>query len=108
RALEVRRERPEVFGPEGAYVSLVVEGTKSEYVIAYLRGDAVATVVPRLTMKMAGAWRRTTVTLPERRWRNRLTNGVVDGGRVAVEDLLREFPVALLVREDAAEGGGHA
>ncbi|HMH16121.1 MAG TPA: malto-oligosyltrehalose synthase [Edaphobacter sp.] len=108
RALEVRRERPEVFGAEGAYIPLVVEGTKSEYVIAYLRGDSVATVVPRLTMKMAGAWRRTIVTLPEGRWRNRLTNGMVNGGKVAVEDLLREFPVALLVREDAAEGGGHA
>jgi len=108
RALEVRRERPEVFGAEGAYIPLVVEGTKSEYVIAYLRGDSVATVVPRLTMKMAGAWRRTIVTLPEGRWRNRLTNGMVNGGKVAVEDLLREFPVALLVREDAAGGGGHA
>ncbi len=108
RALEVRRERPEVFGAEGTYVPLMVEGTKSEHVIAYLRGDTVATVVPRLTMKMAGAWRRTMVILPEGRWRNRLTNGVVDGGRVAVDELLREFPVALLVREDAAEGGGYA
>jgi (1->4)-alpha-D-glucan 1-alpha-D-glucosylmutase len=108
RALEVRRERPEVFGAEGTYVPLTVEGTKSEHVIAYLRSDTVATVVPRLTMKMAGAWRRTMVILPEGRWRNRLTNGVVDGGRVAVEDLLREFPVALLVREDVAEGGDYA
>jgi (1->4)-alpha-D-glucan 1-alpha-D-glucosylmutase len=108
RALELRRERPEVFGAEGAYVPLVVEGTKSEHVIAYLRGDAVATVVPRLTMKMAGAWRRTMVILPKGRWCNRLTNDAVDGGRVAVEELLKKFPVALLVREDSAEGGGDA
>ena len=108
RALEVRRERPEVFGAEGVYVPLVVEGTKSEHVIAYLRGDKVATVVPRLTMKMAGAWRRTMVVLPEGRWRNRLTNDAVAGGRVAVEELLKRFPVALLVREEIAEGGGYA
>jgi (1->4)-alpha-D-glucan 1-alpha-D-glucosylmutase len=108
RALELRQERPHVFGPEGSYVPLPVDGTKSEYVIAYLRGEAVATVVPRWTMKMAGAWRRTTVIVPEGRWRNRLTNDLVHGGRVAVEQLLRMFPVALLVKEEAALGGGHA
>ena len=100
----MRRERPEWFGAEAAYAPLDVAGAKSEYVIAYLRGDSVATVVPRLTMKMAGAWRRTTVSLPEGRWRNRLTDETVDGGRVAVETLWKEFPVALLVSEEVGEG----
>jgi (1->4)-alpha-D-glucan 1-alpha-D-glucosylmutase len=42
------------------------------------------------------------VTLPEGRWRNRLTKAVVDGGKVAVEGLWKEFPVALLVREETS------
>jgi (1->4)-alpha-D-glucan 1-alpha-D-glucosylmutase len=62
----------------------------------------VATVVPRLTMKLGGAWRRTMVTLPDGRWRDRLTNRTFDGGKVAVDELLKDFPVALLVRDDGA------
>jgi len=108
QALHLRRERPEWFDAESAYTPLDVAGVKHEYVIAYLRGDSVATVVPRLTMKMEGAWRRTTVSLPEGQWRNRLTGDTVDGGRVAVETLWKDFPVALLVREDVSEGQADA
>jgi (1->4)-alpha-D-glucan 1-alpha-D-glucosylmutase len=104
QALHLRRERPELFGADSAYASLDVAGVKKEYVIAYLRGDAIATVAPRLTMKMEGAWRRTTVNLPEGQWRNRLTGETVVGGKVAVETLWKDFPVALLVREEM--GGG--
>ena len=106
QALQLRRKRPEWFGAEAAYTPLVVNGAKRDHVIAYLRGDTVATVVPRLTVKLIGTWRDTTVALPEGRWRNRLTGAVVDGGRVAVKSLLRDFPVALLVREDEGEGEG--
>ena len=104
RALELRRERPEWFGPEAAYVPLEVDGPKEDHVIAYLRGDAVATVVPRLTQTLAGAWKETVVTLPEGRWMNRLTRMSVDGGRVLMKNLLKDFPVALLVRESAEDG----
>jgi len=38
------------------------------------------------------------VSLPEGRWSNRLTGATIDGGPVQIEDLLREFPVALLVQ----------
>ncbi len=102
QALQLRRERPEWFGAQACYRPLVVEGAKSDHVIAYLRGDAVATVVPRLTMKLGGAWRRTMVTLPNGTWRDRLTNRTFDGGKVAVDELLEDFPVALLVRDDGA------
>jgi (1->4)-alpha-D-glucan 1-alpha-D-glucosylmutase len=63
-----------------------------------LRGDSVATIVPRLTIKLLGIWKDTTVTLPEGRWRNRLTGADFDGGKVAIKNLLKEFPVALLVK----------
>jgi (1->4)-alpha-D-glucan 1-alpha-D-glucosylmutase len=99
QALELRRERPECFSAEAAYVAMDVDGTKHDHVIAYRRGDDVATVVPRLTLKLDGAWKDTVVTLPEGRWRNRLTEASVEGGTISVKGLLKDFPVALLVRE---------
>ncbi len=99
QALQLRREHPEWFGAEAAYVPVIAEGAKREHVIAYLRGDAVATVVPRLTARLLGAWRDTAIKLPEGTWTNRLTGELVAGGDVAMKALLREFPVALLVKE---------
>ncbi len=99
RALQLRRERPECFGAEAAYTLLEVDGAKQDHVIAYLRGNAVATVVPRLIVKLAGAWKDTTVRLPEGRWKNWMTGAVVDGGSVPARTLLKDFPVALLARE---------
>lgn len=100
QALQLRREHPEWFRAEARYRPLDVEGARQEYVIAFLRGDSVITVVPRWTLKLSGAWRDTAIVLPDGRWRNRLT-GTTMRGRVGMRNLLREFPVALLVREDA-------
>jgi (1->4)-alpha-D-glucan 1-alpha-D-glucosylmutase len=99
KALELRRERPDCFGAEGEYTPLEVDGAKHDHVIAYLRGEDVVTVVPRLTLKLDGAWKDTIVVLPKGRWRNRLTGGVVAGGVITMKMLLKDFPVALLVRE---------
>ena len=100
QALRLRRERPEWLGAEAGYTPLAVDGAKRDHAIAYLRGERVVTVVPRLTVKLLGTWRDTTVLLPEGRWRNRLTGAVLEGGRSAVRGMLKDFPVALLVRED--------
>ena len=59
KALQLRRERPESFGAEADYVPLMVDGAKHDHVIAYLRGEDVVTVVPRLTMKLGGVWKDT-------------------------------------------------
>jgi (1->4)-alpha-D-glucan 1-alpha-D-glucosylmutase len=99
RALQLRRERPEWFGAEAAYAPVAVEGTQSERVIAYRRGERVVTVVPRWS-HAAEAWGETVVAVPAGRWRNRLTGAEVVGGRMQMSALLVEFPVALLVRED--------
>jgi (1->4)-alpha-D-glucan 1-alpha-D-glucosylmutase len=37
--------------------------------------------------------------LPKGKWRNRLTGGSVEGGVITMKLLLKDFPVALLVRE---------
>jgi (1->4)-alpha-D-glucan 1-alpha-D-glucosylmutase len=104
QALHLRRERPEPFRCAAGYAQLAVSGAKSDNVIAYLRGGAVATIVPRLTMKVMDAWRDTAVLLPEGTWTNRLTGAAMEGGSVLMRSILREFPVALLVRE----GDAHA
>ncbi len=101
KALELRRERPECFGAEAEYTPLEVDGDKHDHVIAYLRGEDVVTVVPRLTLKLGGAWKDTIVVLPKGKWRNRLTGGSVEGGVITMKVLLKDFPVALLVREGA-------
>jgi (1->4)-alpha-D-glucan 1-alpha-D-glucosylmutase len=104
RSLELRKEHPEWFGAEAAYVPVAAEGPRSECVIAYLRGKNVLTVVPRWSYggsRGAAAWGETVIEVAEGRWRNRLTGADVAGGRVRAEELLAEFPVALLERVKA-------
>jgi (1->4)-alpha-D-glucan 1-alpha-D-glucosylmutase len=99
-ALQLRREHPEWFGEGADYTPLEVEGSRAEHVIGYVRAGVVATVAPRWIVKLGGAWRDTSLVLPEGNWANRLTGTRVQGGRVPLKTLLRDFPVALLVRED--------
>jgi (1->4)-alpha-D-glucan 1-alpha-D-glucosylmutase len=101
RALTLRREQPKWFGEKAAYAPLQVEGAKANHVIAYVRGESVCTIVPRFTTKVNGAWQDTFVVVPEGAWRNRLTGVTQQGGRIAMKLLLKDFPVALLVREDS-------
>jgi len=105
-ALALRCQHPEWFGREAGYTAVLASGAKAAHVASYLRGDRVFTLVPRHTMTLANAWGDTTVTLPQGCWRNRLTGESVcipaegEGQERLVADLLREFPVALLTRED--------
>jgi (1->4)-alpha-D-glucan 1-alpha-D-glucosylmutase len=108
KALEVRRERPNCFDAEAEYTPVEVDGAKHDHVIAYLRGEDVVTVVPRLIVKLDDSWKDTIVVLPKGRWRNRLTGGDVAGGVIPMKMLLKDFPVALLVREDVGAGENDA
>lgn len=101
RALRLRKEHPEWFGPDAAYEPLEVSGRRSAHVIAYARGQQVVTVVPRLTLLLNGQWHDTSVALPNGTWTNRLTGAEISGGAVRVASILQQFPVALLVRESA-------
>src|SRR5690606_10213053 len=73
--------------PDGDYRPLAVHGPAAAHVVAFSRGDRLATVVPRLplTLARAGGWRGTTVDLP---WQ----------AGVPVAELLAPFPVALVER----------
>ncbi|MCU1483725.1 MAG: malto-oligosyltrehalose synthase [Actinomycetia bacterium] len=73
--------------PEGTYRPLAAHGAAAAHVVAFARGDRLATVVTRLPITLArvGGWRDTTVDLP---W--------AEG--VPVADLLRDLPAALVER----------
>jgi (1->4)-alpha-D-glucan 1-alpha-D-glucosylmutase len=85
-ALHLRRRRPEVFAT-GSYAPLAVRGPAAAHVVAFARGDSVATVVTRLpvTLERAGGWGDTVVDLP---WED----------EAPVAELLRDLPVALVER----------
>jgi (1->4)-alpha-D-glucan 1-alpha-D-glucosylmutase len=98
-ALCLRKERPEWFGAASEYAPMIAEGPKSEHLIAFLRADRVATVVPRWPLKLNSNWAETTLQLPPGSWTNQLTGDHVQGGRLQAQKLLARFPVALLTKE---------
>ncbi len=98
KALQLRQERPECFRENGTYVPLPVEGPRKEHLVAYMRGEQVAVLVPRWNLKRGKSWVGTTANLPPGRWTNILTGDEFDGGQLRAQTLLERFPVALLVK----------
>jgi (1->4)-alpha-D-glucan 1-alpha-D-glucosylmutase len=105
--LRLRRELPHAFGPDGDYQPLYAAGPRDDHVVAYVRGGRVVAVAPRLVVGLGGAfadwtWAGTMLELPEGRWYDRLSGATWPAGPQAMGELLATFPVALLVREEAA------
>jgi (1->4)-alpha-D-glucan 1-alpha-D-glucosylmutase len=98
-ALSLRQQFPERFDAEAGYTPLRVTGGRSENIFGFMRGDRVATIVPRWPQKSGTNWGATTLDLPPGKWRNALTGDAHEGGRVRAQEVLRRFPVALLYRE---------
>ncbi|MDX6223506.1 MAG: (1-_4)-alpha-D-glucan 1-alpha-D-glucosylmutase, partial [Frankiales bacterium] len=100
RALDLRRRRPELFGPTGSYTPMPAVGPVAGHVIAFSRGGDAVTVAPRLVARLetSGGWGDTALPLPVGRWRDVLTGTEFEGGVVRVADLLGRFPVGLLER----------
>jgi malto-oligosyltrehalose synthase len=116
-ALELRRTLPSMFA-RGAYEPVDVSGPRAANVVAFARslGDVWAlVVVPRMCTPLlqdadgiiipAAAWQDTTLHLPDS-IAGRPIRDVISGRchlhksrRGAVGELLRDFPVALLVAE---------
>ncbi|HET6634041.1 MAG TPA: malto-oligosyltrehalose synthase [Streptomyces sp.] len=100
-ALRLRREHPEWFGAEASYAPLHASGPAAGHCLAFVRSGAVASVVTRLSLRLAeaGGWAGTELELPAGRWREVLSGRTVTG-RCPVEALLADEPVALLVRQE--------
>lgn len=81
---------------DGPYEPLFARGRRANHVVAFSRGGAAFTVVPRLVLGLRGGWEDTTLDLPPKLWRNELTGDDLGGGSVLLQDVLARFPVALL------------
>jgi (1->4)-alpha-D-glucan 1-alpha-D-glucosylmutase len=99
QTLHLRRDRPELFGIDGAYEPIEPSGTKAAHVVAYGRGGGCVVVVPRLPIKLGGDWGDTALAIPSGLWTNLFTGEACEGGEARVGRLLDRFPVALLVRK---------
>jgi (1->4)-alpha-D-glucan 1-alpha-D-glucosylmutase len=99
KTLASRRRHFEAFA--GAYTPLFAEGAKADCVVAFMRAGEVLTVAPRLIGQLQDGWHDTVLRLPEGRWHNVLTEETTSSGEVALSDLLRDFPVALLSRVES-------
>ena len=86
RTLQARR----AIGDLGPYRPL----DAPERAVAFARGEALVTVVPRLVLRGAVEG---MVDLPEGRWQNVFTGEELSGGPTPMTDLLARFPVALLL-----------
>ncbi len=80
-ALKLRREHPEWFNAAAGYTPLAVTGKKREHAIAFLRGDAVVTVVPRWSMKLGSDWADTTHRVARREEQRIALDESLDGLR---------------------------
>lgn len=98
QALAARRQMPEAFGDGGDYSPHLAQGDRAAHVVAFVRGGSVLSLAPRYPLRLRGEWGRTNIDLPGGAWINRLT-GDRFAARTDIADLLRRFPVALLVRE---------
>lgn len=108
RALEARRRSLPLF-EEGEYLPLAAEGEKRDHVLAFARrceGGCAVAVVPRLCtgvvaegeMPLGDAWGDTVLPLPKGGpWCDAIAGGTVCGDRLPVGEILKRFPVALLL-----------
>lgn len=108
RALRLRRDRPEAFVPTAGgdvRAGFMPLAHSTGHVVSYARTvDGEPEVVVLATRLAAsvdrlGGWGVHTVALPEGRWRDLLTDQMVDGGVRPLTGLLDRLPVALLVRD---------
>lgn len=114
-ALRARRQFGELFAA-GEYLPLAISGKHAEHVVAFARRhekQAALVIVPRLSVAVSGfggpfpladLWGDTAVELPEElsggAWQDCFTRNslTASSGKLLVADLLREFPVALLLQ----------
>ncbi len=115
RALKTRNEHIEVFR-DGAYIPLEVAGKLKDHIFAFARNHGrkwAVSVAPRFltTVVREGdypfgekIWHDTHIPCPggvSHEWKNVITRQQVNSvGKLMIGEVLRHFPVALLMREE--------
>ncbi len=112
KAMRFRSERANIF-QDGEYLPVPVSPDMQEHIYAFCRRcekEWTLTLVPRLTTKLVPTgefplgevWGKSELILPQnapRNWRNVLTGeeiAVPEGRGLAISEVLRTFPVALM------------
>ena len=98
QTLRLRRAHPALFGPRADYRPLYATGRKADHLVAFVRGQDVISLAPRLVMGLNNDWEDAIVELPRGKWHNVLTGDDADGGAVQLQELLHRFPVGLLMK----------
>ncbi|MGW1449805.1 malto-oligosyltrehalose synthase, partial [Micromonospora sp. NPDC002411] len=101
RTLRLRRAHPELFT---TYRPVAAHGRVSRHVVAFDRGGAI-TVATRLPLGLAraGGWCDTALSLPVHDVKDLFTGRVYSGEEIPLDNLLADYPVALLAPLTAAE-----
>jgi (1->4)-alpha-D-glucan 1-alpha-D-glucosylmutase len=96
-ALTLRRHQPHRFT---TYRPVAARGQAAHHVLAFDRGGSL-TVATRLPVGLAETgWGDTSLPLPDGEWADLLT-GREYAGPAALHELLADYPVALLIREES-------
>ncbi|MGC5310980.1 malto-oligosyltrehalose synthase [Micromonospora zamorensis] len=94
RTLRLRRAHPELFT---GYRPVPAHGPVGRHVVAFDRGGAI-TVATRLPLGLAraGGWCDTALSLPVNEVTDLFTGRVYSGGETPLDEILADYPVALL------------
>ncbi len=100
RALHLRKSKPLPFGPQGSYRPLFAEGKKADHAVAFVRGESVVSISPRLVMSLGKSWDNTILEFPKGNWQNVFTGEEMAGGKILLQKILHRFPVGLFAKNE--------
>ncbi|MDN5279248.1 MAG: (1-_4)-alpha-D-glucan 1-alpha-D-glucosylmutase [Clostridiales bacterium] len=90
------RKKLHIFNEPDSYRPLEVLGPKADFATAFMRGEEVIVIVPRLLFSLKNRWSTTRIILPEGHWHEIFSDSFYSEGSNKIKDLLRNFPVAVL------------
>lgn len=95
--LEMRRDFP-VFDEPDSYNPVDVLGSGSDQTVAFMRGSEVMVIVPRCQLKFKNRGNGSRIIVPEGEWCDLFSRKIIKSGSRKIKDLLKDFPVAILIR----------
>lgn len=98
KVLGLRKQQPELFNDTN-YSPLFLQGKKKNHGIAFLRGEKILVLVPRLILNLNNNWGDTYLELPQGVWKNIFTHEELPGGKLLIANMLKKFPVAVYTQQ---------
>ena len=98
RLLNLRKEHS-VFQEPDSFKAVEILGSWAENAVAFMRGENILVVIPRLVFQQDSRWGSTRIIFPEGTWKNVFTEAELKSGSNKFKDILRDFPVAVFQKE---------